>query len=115
MRKRIMVISACLLVLVCILSACEPVAEFAIIGTWKSQKTVLGVVTETVYVFNEDGTGSRKTVWETEFTYSLTDEKLLITTSTLGIETTEEYTYDFDGKKLMLTGEHDTIYLERVE
>lgn len=89
--------------------------ETSIVGTWKNQSTILGVVTETVYTFNEDGTGTKSNVLDIGFTYSFSEEKLLITTSTLGIENTEEYDYKFNGSKLVLTGDKDTINLERVK
>lgn len=107
---------AFMLVIVLALSllACAKPSE-AILGTWKHQSTILGVVTETTYVFNEDGTGSKTNVLEIKFTYAITEEKLIITTSALGIENTEEYTYEFDGDKLVLTGEKDTLVLEKVK
>lgn len=89
-------------------------AEKSIVGTWKSQKTVLGVVTETTYIFNEDGTGSKSTVFTTDFTYSFSDDKLLITTSTLGIKSTDEYEFSFDGDKLILKDGEDIIELNKV-
>ena len=57
--------------------------EEKILGTWKYQSSVLGVVTETTYTFNEDGTGSKTNVLEIKFTYAITEDQLLITTSTL--------------------------------
>lgn len=105
-----------LLVVAMVLGLCACSApEKEIVGTWKNQTTVLGIVTETVYTFNEDGTGAKTNVISVEFTYSFSDEKLCITTSTLGIENTEEYSYDFSGDELVLTGEKDTIRLEKVK
>lgn len=89
--------------------------EKAIIGTWKHQKTVLGVVTETTYVFKEDGTGVKSGLLDIAFTYTFSGEKLLITTATLGIENTEEYTYQFHLNELVLTGEKETLTLEKVK
>ena len=101
-------------VLVCTLASCV-VAEKAIVGVWKNQTTVLGVVTEKTYTFNEDGTGTKSNVLDINFTYSFEEEKLLITTTTLGIENTEKYSFDFNGDKLVLTGEKVTIDLEKVK
>lgn len=70
----------------------------------KNQTTVLGVVTETTYTFNEDGTGTKSNVLDINFAYLFEKEELLITTSTLGIENTEKYSFDFNGDKLVLTG-----------
>lgn len=112
MRK----ILAVALLIVMLLGLCACTApEKSIVGTWKNQCTVLGIVTETIYTFNEDGTGSKTNIVNISFTYSFSEEKLLITTSTLGIENTEEYTFDFNGNKLVLTGERDTIELEKVK
>ncbi len=86
-----------------------------IVGTWKHQSTVLGVVTETTYTFNEDGTGSKTNILEIKFTYAITEEKLIITTSALGIENSEEYSYEFHGDQLVLTGEKDTLTLQKMK
>lgn len=112
MRKYI----AGLLLVVMIFALCSCTApEKSIVGTWKNQTTVLGVVTETTYTFNGDGTGTKSNVFDIDFTYSFEEEKLLITTSTLGIENTEKYSYDFSGDKLVLTGDSGTIDLEKVK
>lgn len=112
MRKML----ACLLVVVIVIGLCSCAApEKSIVGTWKNQTTVLGIVTETTYTFNEDGTGIISNVLDISFTYSCYSEKLLITTSVLGIENTETYSYDFNGDKLLLIGENDIIELVRVK
>lgn len=106
---------ALLLVAVMALSlfACATPEE-KILGSWKHQSSVLGVVTETTYTFNEDGTGSKTNVLEVKFTYAITEDKLLITTSVLGIENTEEYAYEFKGEELVLTGEKETLTLQKM-
>ncbi len=112
MRK----VLAGLLLAVMVLGLCACAApEKAIVGTWKNQSTVLGVVTETTFTFNEDGTGTKSSVLDVDFTYSIEEETLLITTSALGIEYTEKYSFDFKINKLVLTGEKDTIELEKVK
>ena len=98
------------LVIILNLCACASPSK-AIIGTWKSQTTVLGVVTETSYTFNEDGTGEKTTVLDVPFTYTISKDKLIITTTVLGISTSEEYSFDFSGNKLVLSGDQDTIVL----
>ena len=97
----------------CLLCACGQMAKVSIVGTWKSQKTILGVITETTYMFREDGTGNRKGVLETDFTYELDGDQLRLTFEVLSIKTVEEYAYDFEGDVLTLVGENDTIHLER--
>jgi len=112
MRK----ITAGLLLFVMMISLCAcTITEKAIVGTWKSQSSILGVVTETIYTFNEDGTGTKSNVLDVDFTYAFSDEKLLITTSVLGVASTEEFSYEFGWEKVVLTGEDNTIVLEKVK
>ena len=113
MKKAISVLLAVVVVLT--LCSCVALDEKAIIGTWKNQNTVLGVVTETEYVFNEDGTGSITNLVSVPFTHSFEEGKLIITTSTLGIKNTTEYSYDFEKDSLTLTDDSDTIKLEKVK
>lgn len=110
MNKKLLI--PILLIIACLLAACSP--EKAIIGTWKHQSTVFGVVTETTYVFNEDGTGTKTSLLTVEFTYTITGDVLTITTSTFGIESSDEYTCKFEGSKLTLTGNSETLTLEKV-
>ncbi len=112
MRKILSV--SLVVVMVFMLCACMA-PEKAIVGVWKSQTTVLGVVTEVSYTFNEDGTGVLSNVLDLAFTYSFSGDKLLITTSALGIENTEEYTYELKWDTLTLTGEKDTVELKKVK
>ncbi len=86
----------------------------SIVGTWVNQNTVLGVVTETGYVFNEDGTGSRNVVLDVDFTYTVDGDSLTITYEVLGIEYTEEYTFKISGNTLTLTDDSgDTTTFEK--
>jgi len=105
---------ALVLVVACLLCACG-VSQRSLVGTWKYQQTVLGVVTETTYVFNEDGTGTVKNIVDVDFTYTLTDDQLTITTTVLGISGTETYTVSFDGGKLVMANGTETLYLEKVK
>lgn len=111
--KRAVAFALVIVMALCLFSCAKPAEK--ILGSWKYQSSVLGVVTETTYVFNEDGTGSKTNVLEIKFTYAITEDKLLITTSTLGIENTEEYSYEFSGDELVLTGEKDTLTLQKVK
>lgn len=112
MRK----IISCLMLVLLVFGMCACSSpEESIVGTWTSRNTVLGIVTETVYTFNEDGTGTKSNVLDIDFTYAFSEEKLSITTTTFGIEITEEYSYEFKDSKLVLTGENDTISLEKVK
>ncbi len=111
--KRIISVALVALLLLS-LCACVP-PEKAIVGTWTNQKTVLGVVTETKYVFNADGTGTRTTILEMGFTYEISGDKLAITTETLGIKNTEEYTFIFEDGKLILTNSLGSLELEKAK
>ena len=91
------------------------VSEKAIVGTWKSHDSIMGVVTETTYIFRADGTGERTGLLTTTFNYEFSGDKLLLTTSVLLVKNTEEYTFRFEGKKLTLTGSKETITLERAD
>lgn len=107
---------AVMLVLALALSLCAcTLAEKLILGTWKSQTKVLGVVTEVSYTFNDDGTGLRSGALDTSFTYVIEEDRLTITTSVLGIDVDEEYTFQISGSKLVLTGENETLTLERAD
>ncbi len=86
----------------------------SVVGTWKREETILGVVTETTYVFNEDGTGTMTLVLDFDFTYTIEGNQLTITTTTLGIESSEVYTYKRSGNTLTLTNDSETITLEKV-
>ena len=112
-KKRPCILVVRLLMAVCLLCVCGQMAKVSIVGTWKSQKTILGVITETTYMFREDGTGYRKGVLETDFTYELDGDQLRLTFEVLSIKTVEEYASDFEGDVLTLVGENDTIQLER--
>lgn len=112
MRKTL--IALLVMVMVVTLCACSA-PEKAVIGTWKSQTTILGVVTETTYTFNEDGTGTMANLVDVDFTYSFTEDKLLITTTTLGIKNTEEYSFEIKSDEMTLIAEEDTVHLERVD
>ena len=111
--KRIIAGALLLVILVGMMCGCS--AEKKIVGTWKYQDKVLGIVTETTYKFNEDGTGTKTTVLDVDFKYSFFEDKLRITTTVLGLEKTEEYTYEIKKDKLTLKNDKETISLERVE
>ncbi len=108
MKKIISVLVAVLIVAIS-LSGCaevnEKLNEKLIIGTWTAQNNVLGVVTESKYTFNEDGTGSMSTVLgiEIAITYTITEDALTINTDTPGFQMNYNYTYEFSDGNLTLT------------
>ena len=51
-KMRLIAIAAAVLL---VLAACS--AQSRIVGTWEGQSSLLGIVTEYEYTFNEDGTG----------------------------------------------------------
>lgn len=112
MKKAICLVLAVLMIFA-VCSCTSP--EKAILGTWKAQSSVLGLVTETSYTFNEDGTGSKTNVLTVSFTYTISEDKLSITTSTLGIKNTEEYTFSIEKDKLTLTNDKESITLTKAE
>lgn len=112
--KKIIICFIAIVLMAFSLSSCGS-PQKNIVGSWKYQSTVLGVVTETTYKFNDDGKGSMNAVVNVAFTYSLSEDSLYITTNLLGFENTEEYTFEFDGsKKLILTQGEETMILEKI-
>lgn len=111
MRK---VIAAALVVVIMLsLCACSPKQK--ILGTWSHQESVLGITTETIYTFNDDGTGVMSSLVDISFTYTIDKDVLCITTSMFELSHTDTYTYAFDGDKLTLTGNNETLELTKVE
>lgn len=111
MRKVI----AILLVVVMVFGVCAcSSSEDLIIGTWKNQTTILGVVTETKYTFNEDGTGTKNLIFDMDFKYAISGNTLSIKITTLGVETTEEFAFEFEGAKLKLTKDGETQIFDKV-
>ena len=106
--KKVVSIVLVVLMLVCLMASCS---AGKLTGTWSRQYTVLGIVTEETFVFNEDGTGTMTTVLgiDMNMTYTAEDGKLIITFNTLGIETNTEYTYKFDKGNLLLTADGETL------
>ena len=103
-------VSIAILVVLLALCACSPAKR--IVGEWKTQSTVLGVVVETTYVFDENGTGKKCGAAEIPFTYEVQDNKLLITTSIIGVDVSKkEYSIDFKGNTIILTDENEVIEL----
>lgn len=103
------VISLVMVAVIAIFSfcGCDTIAEAVIVGTWTSQASILGVVAETEYVFNEDGTGSISAVLDVgvAITYTIEEDTLTIVTDTPILQKTFKYTYELDGSDLILTDE----------
>ena len=114
MKKKAIILALVLIILVIFLTACAS-TEKKIVGTWRSQTTVLGIVTETKYEFKEDGTGSKTTVLEIPFTYSIEGDIITITTTVLELELDEEFTFEINGDTLVLDGILGTTEYERVK
>ena len=103
-------VSIAIIVVLLALCACSPAKR--IVGEWKTQSTVLGVVVETTYDFDENGTGKKCGAAEIPFTYEVQDNKLLITTSIIGVDVSKkEYSIDFKGNTIILTDENEVIEL----
>lgn len=103
-----------LLIVICAMMVCACSTDKSIVGTWKSQSTVLGVVTETTYVFNEDGSGSKRGIVDIPFTYSIDGNKLTITTNVIGVDiSTKEYAFERSGDILELRSGNEYIKLTK--
>ncbi len=110
--KRI-IAAALIAVMLFTLAACSS-PEKDIIGTWKCESSLLGISANSEYTFNEDGTGKINLIIDLDFTYAITDDKLSITTKTLGIESTDTYSYSFKGDTLTLINDEETLVLEKI-
>lgn len=113
MKKVISVI----LVVLCVatlFSACAK-PEQKIIGTWNGSASLLGLEADYSFTFNEDGTGKMSTALEigVSMTYTITDDKISITTSILGIDNTKDYGYSFDKDTLTLIDGSNAIILTK--
>ena len=115
MKKIAVLLLVFSLTVLCFAGCVKP--EQKIIGRWKGEASVLGVVTEYAFEFHEDGTGKMTSALDIglETTYSISDTQLNITTALLGIENTKSYTYSFDKDVLTLTeiGTDTVIVLTR--
>ena len=79
--------------------------EKLVVGTWIAKKNTIGLISETEYIFNEDGTGSMSTILDIKvaITYKIDEENLTIVTDTPTLKKTYVYTYDFVDDTLILT------------
>lgn len=110
-----LIIIACMALTACTFFGCKS-AEESIIGTWTTQTTVLGVITENSYTFHEDGTGKSTTVLGVGlgFDYSIDGNMLTIKYSVLGIETSKDnFTFEISGDKLTLNDGDKTVTYTR--
>lgn len=114
--KKALSILAALMIFLCIFSSCSS-NEKSIIGKWTSQESFLGVVTETVYQFNEDGTGTMSTKLGVgiAMNYTISDNSLTITSNVLGLENTKVYTFTIEGNTLTLIDGDNTTVLTKSE
>ena len=80
--------------------------ESSIAGSWGADSG-----SETVYLFNEDGTGkiSIGTTVSKSFTYETNDNTLKIVTEILGQKDEQEYTYSIDGDVLTMTRNNESV------
>ena len=114
MKRKISVVLICaLFVSLFAFAACS--AEDKIVGTWTSQQTTLGVVTESTLIFNEDGTGSVSGLLGITgaMTYVITDNTITLTYDILGIETVKSYTFAIEKESLSLTEGANTVTFTR--
>ncbi len=114
MKAKISVLLIAVL-LVCSLGLAACSAEDKIIGTWTSQQTTLGVVTESSIVFNEDGTGSVSGLLGLtgNMTYVINENILTVTYNIFGVESTKSYIFEIKGDALRLTEDTTTVTYTR--
>lgn len=110
--KKIVSIVLAVLMLLCVMTAC---GEKSVVGTWTRQYTVMGVVTEDKFVFNEDGTGTMTTILgiDIDMTYTAEDGELVVIVTTLGVDTDIKYSYAIEKGKLLLTSGGETMEFEK--
>jgi len=94
------------LVAVLMLASCGKAKKVSIAGSWSADSG-----SETVYLFNEDGTGkiSIGTTVSKSFTYETNDNTLKIVTEILGQKDEQEYTYSIDGDVLTMTRNNESV------
>ena len=94
------------LVAVLMLASCGKAKKVSIAGSWGADSG-----SETVYLFNEDGTGkiSIGTTVSKSFTYETNDNTLKIVTEILGQKDEQEYTYSIDGDVLTMTRNNESV------
>lgn len=117
MVKKIGAIALITVMLFTMLAGCSSY-EKQIVGVWKSQKTTLGIVTETVYTFNEDGTGNTSGVLglNLDMTYVITDSTITITyaSDVIDIQSQKIFTYTLKKDTLVLTeGSESTTFTKQ--
>ncbi|MBE7000540.1 MAG: hypothetical protein IJF34_06600 [Clostridia bacterium] len=112
MKKLILPLIVALLVLA--LASCT---LGGVVGSWKSETEILGFSAETVYTFEKDGNGRYSTLLgvDVDFTYTLEDGILTITTHALGLSNSTEYECSRDGDTLTLTKDGTSVTLTKVE
>ena len=116
MKKYKFLLVITILLLCCVLSSCGSDNK-RIVGTWTNQEEAFGLVTETKYVFRDDGTGTMSTILGVDLaiTYSIENGEIIISTSALGIINETKYQYKIDGKTLTMSNSIETIVLEKQE
>ena len=87
------------LVAVLMLASCGKAKKVSIAGSWSADSG-----SETVYLFNEDGTTVSKS-----FTYETNDNTLKIVTEILGQKDEQEYTYSIDSDVLTMTRNNESV------
>ena len=100
------------LLLTLLLFLCSCGLENAIVGTWTSEETVLGITAKTSYTFEKDGTGSVSTVLDVNvpFTYTVEKNTLTITKSVLGVVADKDV-YKISIRGGVLSMDSDTLSL----
>lgn len=115
MKAKISILLAAV-ILVCSLALVACSTQDKIVGTWKSQQTTLGIVTESTITFNEDGTGSVSGLFGLtgDITYTINEDVLTITVDVLGVtSTSKSYIVSVKGDTMTLTEDSTAVIYTR--
>ena len=112
MKKILLLLLAALLIMA--LTSCT---LGGVVGSWKNETEILGFAAETVYTFEKDGTGHYSTILgvDVDFTYTLEDGILTITTHVLGLSHSNEYEYSRKGDTLTLIRDESSVTMIKVD
>ena len=116
MKAKISVILVAV-ILVCTLAFAACSAQDKIVGTWTSQQTTLGIVTESTMTFNEDGTGIASGILGLtgNMMYVINENILTVTYDIFGVATTKNYSFTIKGDTLTIVDGDSTVIFTRAQ
>lgn len=116
MKAKLSVVLALVLVVCAFAFTSCASPEEKIVGTWKTQQTTLGVVTESSITFNADATGTVSGLLGItgNITYVINEEYLTLTYNVLGVDNAVTYQFVIEGEELHLTKDATTVIYTKV-